>query len=176
VFVGVLPLPKAVAAATGFDHVGVNWEPHGHPPALFMVPHFDFHFYTMDSAAVMAIDCDDVTKPSTVPAGYVLPDVEIPGMGTLVGLCVPTMGMHAMLETEVADTAPFGASMIVGYDRQEPVFVEPMIAQTKLLDKQSFALDVPMVDAGAGVEWPKSFRAVYDDATQSYRFVFSELE
>lgn len=174
-FVGVVPLPDAVKAATGFDHLGVNWEPHGHPPGLFMVPHFDLHFYTIGPEAVQAIDCEDVTKPDAVPAGYTLPDVEIPELGTLVGLCVPKMGMHAMLEAEVSETEPFGASLIVGYDRQQVIFAEPMIAQSKLLEARTFTLDMPPVSAGADVRWPRSFEAVYDEAAQSYRIVFSDL-
>ena len=63
-FVGVVPLPPDVAAATGFDHLGVNWEPHGHPPGAFLTPHFDFHFYTIDPGRVGSIDCADLSKPA----------------------------------------------------------------------------------------------------------------
>lgn len=175
VSVGVVPLPEAVQAATGFNHLGVNWEPHGHPPGPFMVPHFDLHFYTVDPEIVEAIDCEDVTKPAMVPAGYTLPDVEIPELGTLVGLCVPRMGMHAILEAEVDGTEPFGASLIVGYDRQQVIFAEPMIAQSMLLEARTFTLEMPAAAAGPDVRWPRSFQAVYDEAAQSYRLVFSEL-
>ncbi len=47
VLVAVVRLPEEVREVTGFDHLGINWEAHGHPPALFMAPQFDFHFYTM---------------------------------------------------------------------------------------------------------------------------------
>lgn len=89
-------LPDDVRRATGFDHVGVNWEAHGHPPALFVAPHFDFHFYTASPPEIAAVDCTNAAKPASLPHGYALPDVDIPGMGVLVGLCVPAMGMHAM--------------------------------------------------------------------------------
>jgi hypothetical protein len=77
--VAVIPLPDEVAQATGFNHLMINWEPHGHPPALFAVSHFDFHFYTVDPAVVTAIDCRDAGKPAQLPAGYSLPDIAIPG-------------------------------------------------------------------------------------------------
>lgn len=174
--VAVVPLPERVASATGFTHLGLNWEPHGHPPALFLTPHFDFHFYTIDPEQVGAIDCADVRKPAMLPAAYTLPDVEIPGLGELVGLCVPNMGMHAMLEEELDDTDPFGASMLVGYYGQELVFLEPMIARAELMEAQSFTMDVPLVrDPGPNVRWPTSFEALYDDSTRSYRFVFAGI-
>lgn len=172
--VAVIPLPDEVAQATGFNHLMINWEPHGHPPALFAVPHFDFHFYTVDPAVVTAIDCRDVSKPGQLPEAYALPDITIPGLGELVGLCVPGMGMHAMPAEEVAQTDPFGASMLVGYYEGDVIFVEPMIARAKLLAAEGFTMEVPTVTtAGADVRWPSRFEAVYDESTQTYRFTYS---
>ncbi len=173
-FVAVVALPEQVATATGFDHLGVNWELHGHPPGLFLTPHFDFHFYTIDPEQVQAIDCADSSKPAQIPDQYALPDIAIPEIGELVGLCVPGMGMHAMLEDELDDTDPFSASMLVGYYQENLIFLEPMIAKAKLLEAQSFPMDVPAVpDAGANVRWPTHFEAVYDEESRAYRFVFS---
>jgi hypothetical protein len=175
-FVAVVALPDEVANATGFNHLGVNWEPHGHPPALFLTPHFDFHFYTIDPERVQAIDCADSSKPAQIPAQYALPDMDIPGIGELKGLCVPTMGMHAMLEHELEETDLFGASMIVGYYQKNLIFLEPMIAKAKLLEAKSFPMDIPAApDAGANVRWPTRFEAVYDTESRAYRFVFSGL-
>jgi len=169
-----IPLPPEVARATGVDHLGVNWEMHGHPPGTFLTPHFDFHFYTASGQEIEAIDCSDTSKPASLPADYVLPDLEIPGMGTLVGVCVPQMGMHAIRAEEVNASELFGASLIVGYYGGQVVFVEPMIARDKLLGRESFQLDVPAVnDAGDSVSWPTGFAAVYDEEAQSYQFVFS---
>ncbi len=36
-----------------------------------------------------------------------MPDVAIPQVGTLVGLCVPGMGMHSLLASELHSTALF---------------------------------------------------------------------
>jgi hypothetical protein len=141
------------------------------------VPHFDFHFYTVDPAAVTAMDCSDLSKPAELPAGYALPDIAIPGMGELVGLCVPGMGMHAMPANEVNETKPFGASMLVGYYKGGAIFLEPMIARTKLLKEQGFTMQVPRATATtANVRWPSRFEAVYDGPTQAYRFTFSGFE
>jgi len=170
----VLALPAEVAAATGFNHLQVGWELHGHPPATFMTPHWDFHFYTMTPADVAAIDCSDLTKPEAGPADYTLPDITIPDMGTLVGLCVPQMGMHAMATRELDVNEPFGASMIVGYYGGALNFLEPMISKAKLMQAATFDLPVPPAPPGlpASVRWPKTFQAEYDSDRRAYRFVF----
>jgi hypothetical protein len=170
----VLALPAEVAEATGFNHLQVGWELHGHPPGTFMTPHWDFHFYTTTPEATAAVDCSDLTKPASGPAGYTLPDIEIPGMGTLVGLCVPTMGMHAMAANEVAAAEPFGASMIIGYYGGALTFLEPMISKAKLMEAATFDMAVPPAPPGtpASVRWPKTFQAEYQPDTRSYRFVF----
>ena len=171
--VAVVRLPEEVREVTGFDHLGINWEAHGHPPGLFMTPHFDFHFYTMSPTEIAAIDCSNLEKPASLPNAYALPDLEIPGMGTLVGICIPAMGMHSMREDELDKTDLFGASMLVGYYDQSPMSLEPMISRAKLQEHQSFVMDVPTVpDVGEVTAWPTGFEAVYDEAAEAYRFVF----
>jgi hypothetical protein len=172
-----LRLPAEVRETTGFDHLGMNWEPHGHPPATFMAPHFDLHFYTLSPAEIAAIDCSDLQKPDMLPDGYELPDMDIPELGTLVGACVPTMGMHAVRQVELDETELFGASMIIGYYNQSLMSVEPMISQAKLQERQSFAMDIPTApDPGAITSWPSGFEAVYDAESQAYRLTFRASE
>lgn len=171
---GTVALPDEARRALGIDHLGINWEAHGHPPASFLTPHFDFHFYTVTEAEVASIDCTDVSKPSRLPTGYALPDIDVPGMGLFVGLCVPRMGMHAMVEGEVEETAAFDASMMLGYYGGAPIFFEPMISRDQLLERSDFALPVPLV-AGlpAGVRYPTKFRAKFDAAEEQYRLIMS---
>jgi hypothetical protein len=168
-----IPLDSMVTAATGFDNLNVFWEPHGHPPGPYLTPHFDIHFNTMD---VSKIDCADSTKPAAVPAGYELPDVAIPGVGNLIGICVPGMGMHALLASELHSTALFKQTMIVGYYHKVPIFLEPMITKETLMGRKTFSLDIPAV-AGtpAGTHYPTKFTAVYDSTAQAYRFTFSDF-
>ena len=142
-FAAVVPLPAEVKEATGFDHLAVNWEHGGHHPALFMTPHFDFHFYTISPDQAAAITCEDLSKPAALADRYALPDLTIPGLGELVGACVPTMGMHSMPADELEETDLFGATMIVGYYAGEIIFLEPMIARAKLLEAQGFPMTVP---------------------------------
>lgn len=169
-------LPDIVKSATGIDNLKVYWEPHGHPPGPYLVPHFDFHFYSMAAAEVDAIDCADSTKPGQLPAGYELPDVNIPQIGNLIGLCVPKMGMHSLLGTELNSSVPFEKAMVVGYYHGQSIFVEPMIARSTLLGRTGFSLEVPAVPGQpAGARYPLKFRADYDSTAQAYKFVFSDF-
>jgi len=147
----------------------------GHPPGTFMTPHFDFHLYTLSGEGIEAIDCSDLSKPEQAPDGYTLPDITIPDMGTLVGLCVPEMGMHALDEKEMTASEMFGAAMIVGFYAKETIFIEPMIARKTLLDREDFSLAIPggLADLGNGTAWPSSFKAVYDEESSVWHLVFS---
>lgn len=176
VAVATISLPEAVSSATGFKLFTTYWEAHGHPPGPYLVPHFDFHFYTISADELRAIDCADPTKPDRLPATYELPDVDIPQLGMLLGLCVPEMGMHSLPGPELQAAAPFQKTMIVGYYGGRPIFVEPMITRATLLERRSFRMDIPAVpDGTAGVRYPTTFRADYDSTAQAYRFVFSGL-
>ena len=174
--VATIPLPDVARSASGFDNVTVYWEPHGHPPAAFLAPHFDFHFYVISDSQRMAIDCADSTKPAVLPAGYSLPDMDLPDIGHLPGVCVPQMGMHALVTTALQDTVIFSSTMVMGFYKGQPIFFEPMIAKAKLLERRSFTL--PMASpAGvpAGVHYPTRFEAKYDGSIPGYRFEFSGL-
>jgi len=173
---GAVPLGPEARAAFGLERLGINWEAHGHPPATFMTPHFDFHFYSITAPEVEAIDCVDQTKPAAIPEGFALPDIEVPGMGTLVGLCVPKMGMHALPAADLAATDPFGASPLIGYYRGRPVFVEPMVAQARLLAREGFTLTIPSVGhLPAGVRYPRSIRGEFDSAGDELHLVLSDF-
>jgi hypothetical protein len=173
----VIALPPEARSTLGIDHMAINWEAHGHPPASFGAEHFDFHFYSLSPEEVQAIDCSDESKPSRLPSGYALPDIDVPGMGVLVGLCVPQMGMHAMPEPDVDATDPFDASMMVGYYRGEPVFFEPMVSRALLLEKSDFALPMPAIEGlPAGVVFPTEFHAEYKADSAQYRLVFSGFD
>lgn len=176
----VLALPAAAQQRTGLTHLTIYWEAMGHPPGPYLTPHFDFHFYTISPEQRAAMDCTDLSKPAQLPSGYSLPDVALPpplatmtGTATLVGLCVPGMGMHSLLTTELESTNVFRGTMVIGYYQGKPIFVEPMITKAMLLEKQPFDLAIPAIP-GMGNR-PRAFRAEYDQQQQVYRFVFSDF-
>ena len=178
----VLELPEASRQASGLQNLTMYWEAMGHPPGPYMTPHFDFHFNVVPTAEIAAIDCKDESKPTALPAAYSLTDQKLPpdmakaiGVSTLVGICVPGMGMHSLLTSEMQSKETFRGSMVVGYYHGKPIFVEPMLTKAMLMEKKSFDLAIPEVP-GLAVAHPTKFHAEYDAAKQSYRFVFSEFK
>jgi hypothetical protein len=162
-----------VEEQTGLTYANIYWEAGGHPPAVYMVPHFDFHFYFVPEQEVQKIDCKDTSKPRTLPSGYALPDVNVPQLGELVGLCVPAMGMHAVPDGDLNVKAPWEASLLVGYYGRKLMFIEPMVTRARLLRRQSFSLAVPEIERTRHVRYPRRFRAIYIPKTETYDFRFS---
>ena len=177
--VATLDIPEVARQKSGMNNLTMFWEASGHPTGAFFTPHFDFHFNGVSSAEINAIDCKDLTKPAAIPAGYGLPDFDLPpdaskmmGVKTMIGLCVPKMGMHAVPAVDVDRKEPFQASMIVGYNIGKPIFFEPMISKALLMKKESFDLTMPAVPGGTGAQ-PSKFHAEYDAQKQEYRLIFS---
>jgi hypothetical protein len=178
----VLQLPESAQQQSGLTHFTMFWEAHGHPPTPYLTPHFDFHFYTIPPAERTAIDCADTAKPAALAAGYALPDEPLPpdmakaiGVPVLVGICVPQMGMHSLLASELESTTPFRGSMVIGYYHAKPIFIEPMISRAMLQEKQSFDLPIPTIPGLTGNR-PAAFRAEYDAQQGVYRFEFSGFQ
>ena len=174
-----LRLPEAARSKSGLTQLTVFWEAMGHPPATFATPHFDFHFYLVPAGEELSYDCKDLSKPATLAANYSLPDVALPpelaqliGVNSLVGLCVPTMGMHSLLTADLAATEAFRGDMVIGYYAGKPIFIEPMLSRAMLLEKKSFDLPIPTIPGATG-NYPRTFHAEFDEKLQSYRFVFS---
>lgn len=176
--VASLNFPESARRGGGFTQLTMYWEPAGHVPASYMTPHFDFHFNMASPTELRAIDCADTTKPARLPDGYALPDIELPpqlakitGVRVSVGLCVPQMGMHALLQSELDSKDMLRGSMVLGYYHGKPIFFEPMLSRAMLLEKKSFDLPIPPIP-GIGAQ-PTTFHAEYDPAKKEYRFVFS---
>ena len=179
VAVAAIDLPDAVREHGGLTQLVMYWEAGGHPPGAFMTPHFDFHFYTVAAAERASMDCKDLSKPAALPVAYALPDIPLPpemakmmGVPALVGLCVPQMGMHALLATEIDRKDAFSGSMVIGYYKGKPIFIEPMLTKAMLMEKKSFDLPIPDVPGLTGGH-PTKFHAEYDAGQQSYRFILS---
>ena len=177
--VATLDIPEVARQKSGMSNLTMFWEASGHPTGAFFTPHFDFHFNGISSAEINAIDCKDLTKPTALPAGYGLPDFDLPpdaqkmmGVKTMIGLCVPKMGMHAVPTVDIERKEPITASMVVGYNIGKPIFVEPMISKATLMKKESFDLPMSPVPGQKGAQASK-FHAEYDAQKQEYRLIFS---
>jgi hypothetical protein len=175
----VANMPDSALKQSGLTHLTFYWEADGHPPRAFMTPHFDFHFYLVPAAEVAAMDCKDLSKPAALPAAFTLGDIDLPpdmqkmmGVKSLVGLCIPGMGMHSLLTSEFERKDASEGSMVIGYYKGKAIFMEPMISKAMLMKKASFDLPIPDVP-GLTSAHPTKFHAEWDAAGNSYRFMFS---
>jgi hypothetical protein len=91
---------------------------------------------------------------------------------SMIGLCVPGMGMHSLLASEFARKDAFEGSMVIGYYKGKAIFIEPMISKAMLMKKASFDLPIPDVPGLTGAH-PTKFHAEWDAAGNSYRFAFT---
>jgi hypothetical protein len=166
-----LPFPAQVRSSTFFNHFQVQAEPEGHPPfPRYGAAHFDLHFYAVPEEQVRQVTAPDLTPPAPerVPAGYTYPGVE---------QAVPEMGVHALANAEFAPgAAPFSATMVLGYYRGQMTFLEPMVTQALLLQRQSFTLPVPRPAVlGRSTRYPTRFTATFVPESNTYQFVFSDF-
>ncbi len=129
---------------------------------MYQVPHFDLHFYGVPIAAVRAADCSDRTLPTedALAPGYVLPPPD--------EACVPYMGVHALPVGDLQLQGSFQETLILGYYRGKPTFVEPMISRQLLLSKVSFSRDIPRPAAASGKPYPRRVHVEYDPRSNSY--------
>lgn len=163
-----VPLPEAALEA-GYDHVSLDWMPHGHAPGdLFGVPHFDVHFYMTTEAERLAIDPADPLfmekaanrpSPDFMPPNFMPPPELDP---------IPAMGEHWLDVTDpVFAGQPFEAVLIYGAWDGEVIFVEPMVTRDLLLSHRDFGgalgqparVEEPVSLPGA---WSVSFDAETD--------------
>ena len=157
-----LDLPAAASADSRIPvrWIGMNWNPIGHFPHAWSLPHFDFHFYIQDFDAVQAIrtgpcgiliNCEDFeTATRPVDDIYVAPDY------VSVDAAVPAMGNHlidtATPELAEEDPAIFTHTFIYGTYDGRISFIEPMITRAFLLDggDQCFPIRQPQAWQQAG--------------------------
>lgn len=165
----ILPLHQKAQALTPFDHLTVDWNPHGHPPeGINTVPHFDFHFYMMSVEERMAIPPGPST---TVPDGY-MPD------GWFIDpVNIPRMGAHWSNRSVAPGT--FQASMIYGSYAGKVTFIEPMITLQEITTDQGMNIPYaqPRIYQEHGVWYPTEY-SYYRSGDKYYvvlgDFVWSE--
>lgn len=116
-----IPLHQKAKDVTAFDHVEINWNPKGHEPFFFEIPHFDFHFYLISESERLSIpeytpgSAFDIYPPMNErPAGY----VPTPGG-------IAAMGKH--WSPPPPSFLPFTRVMIWGSYNGKMTFIEPMV-------------------------------------------------
>jgi len=124
------PLPEEVSTPPYVTDV-VFWDPLGHGPGVYSVPHFDFMFYFVTAEELGRISPGSDTVP--VPARFRTPDY-------FAALAEPTVGTH-WGDTLAAEFhgKPFTATFVYGFQDGKMVFLEPMIASSFLGTEPAFS-------------------------------------
>ena len=173
-----LLLMPTTGPKTVIEHVVINWEPEGHPPAnVYDVQHFDFHFYLVGQTEQMKItfsSSNDSAAPSQQPA----PELVPPGYILPPGTAVSGMGVHVINPTAAEfQHQPFTATFIYGYYNQQQAFLEPMVSLQFLVSKPSFSASVPRPVAytkpGA---YPSTYGIKFDAANNVYEVSLKDMQ
>ncbi len=130
----VLPFHQKAEEATPFTHVYFDWNPAGHPPGPFMLPHFDVHFFMISNEDRMQISpsnpkIDMVPDPSLWPGGYIPTPSGEPGMGK--------HWVSPSTSPELCCGETFTHTMIYGTYDSKFIFIEPMVTRAFLLGNTS---------------------------------------
>ena len=164
-----LALPKE-AAATAFKHIGLDWNPQGHPPAkVYDLAHFDFHFYMISEAERAGITAkgDDLLRSRKQPAAEFVPDgyVYVPDSE------IPRMGAHGVnpLSKELQGQT-FTTTFLYGSYDGRLVFAEPMIARAFLETKTNVTevIKLPAKYARANAYYPTKYSVRYNPIAREY--------
>lgn len=123
-----LTLPKQ-AENTLYDHITLDWNPHGHPvEGIYTLPHFDLHFYMISEEQKAAIphlppfDENGDLQFDELPAPAYIPEDYIPEPGI-----IPNMGAHWLDElAPELHGETFTQTYIYGSYDGEFTFHEPM--------------------------------------------------
>ncbi|WP_025410101.1 DUF5602 domain-containing protein [Gemmatirosa kalamazoonensis] len=165
-YVFVLP---AQASATPYTHAVINWEPSGHMPPAYAVPHFDFHFYTIAPAereAIVLTDPQVAAKIARLPAAEFIP------AGYILGMASARMGQHWRDPSGPEfNGQPFTSTLIYGSYDGAVSFVEPMIAKSYLETKPTAVVKPIKLPAQYSVRGYQAttYTVGWDAATKEYR-------
>lgn len=173
---------------TPYKVLELDWNPQGHHPhVIYGIPHFDFHFYTIDTAARNAIDpADSAWKrkmnrlPDSVfvPAGYTY--AGQPFGAPIDEATVPRMGVHWTHRDspELQPTNPqrFTHTFLIGTWDGRVIFHEPMITRETLQSGRAIEMPVPVAQRHEQPGYYTSgYRIAYDPATRTHRVALTGL-
>jgi len=171
----LVPLPVEAVVAP-YKHMTLNWNPGGHPPAAFSVPHFDAHFYIISDAernAISPADAQFATKAANTPAAEFIPV----GYGRDPG-AIPGMGTHWTDPTAPEfNGQPFTKTFVYGSWDGAFTFYEPMFTKAFLESKPAAvitALKIPSKYATPGL-YPTSYKVGYDTNSKEWVIALSGL-
>lgn len=160
-----------------FDHIDLNWNPHGHEPeVVYGATHFDLHFYMISEEEKMQIGYMGAGDGIVIPEEVYQPENYFPTMEV-----VPFMGMHWLnaLAPELGG-ADFTHTFIYGSDKDGTfIFYEPMFTLDYLenhADGTLFEISQPEEFQISGFYYPTSYKMEYNAKKKEYIIVLEGLQ
>ncbi len=134
-----VPLPGTEMPTPPYHTAVVGWDPLGHAPDVYGVPHFDFMFFFINSQELGQISPGSDTTP--VPARFRPRDYN-------AALAEPSVGTHwgDTLAPEL-NGKPFTTTFVYGFQDGSMIFLEPMAALSFLGSQPSFTGDIKQPQA-----------------------------
>jgi hypothetical protein len=197
--VNLLALP--VLNPTPYQFVELDWNPAGHEPAaIYGIPHFDFHFYTVSRdvrSSIVPTDPRYAEAAASLPAAELRPPFYVDA-ATAAGapasvVTVPLMGLHWFdvrspeLQAALGNPAgyqPFTRTFIKGTWDGQFIFDEPMITRAWLLTKRISSREaepdeiIPVPTAARYVPagyYPQAYRVAYDPRAREFVVGLTQL-
>jgi uncharacterized protein len=182
-----LAFPEGAPAP--YKHVGFDWNSIGHPPmGIYTIPHFDFHFYTIDTETKGAIVPGETDVPAENGEFAEGPFAErammAPEAGFLPatyayapGSAVPMMGGHWIdpASHEFHDET-FDKTFIYGTWDGGVIFLEPMITKAFIESKPAESWEIAAPEKVAVPGWyPSAYTVKYDADAKEYRIALIGL-
>jgi hypothetical protein len=195
----ILALPEK--NNTPFKFVELDWNPGGHePPGVYDIPHFDFHFYTVDKSVRDGIDPVKLGQDAYLAmSGKLPPEDERPkhyaalsAPGTPV-MAVPRMGTHWVdLRTPELQAMfgkpeaylPFTTTFLRGSWDGRMIFWEPMITRAFIMQRKAatkpterdLVIELPESKTySPSGYYPKAYRIMWDGEQKEYRIALTQL-
>lgn len=166
-------------------HATIGWNPHGHEPQSFELPHFDFHFYFITNAQRQLIDpsrADFVEKANAPVPDGVMPQDFVPTLPPhvpFVNGTVPFMGFHwaDMFRSAVMTGSLFEHEFINGSWDGRWTFLEPMITRDWFNSHESHAEPIkqPQVYSYPG-SYPTQLNLFHSGEHQGWIIALREFE
>jgi hypothetical protein len=126
-----------------YTHILLDWNPQGHEPGFYEVPHFDFHFYIIPVEERLAIGPNDTVEFAADPLPQYIPPAYLHTQGG-----VPQMGAHwvDLLAPEFTGGS-FTRTFIWGSYDGDFIFWEPMVTMDYLQLRSSEVIPVRQPEA-----------------------------
>lgn len=158
-----------------YNHVMLDWNPTGHPPMVYEMPHFDMHFYTISEADRKAVVPGPQGHTQQFQENY-MPPSYVSGMEV-----VPDMGVHWVDgHSPEMHGESFTKTFVYGANNNKVIFYEPMITLAYLQSMDANRKEVIPVAQAPKVQQdgyhPQSYTIVNDTENDTYEVYISNLK